>query len=305
MTKQTPKASVVITTKNRRDDLRAAVESAISQATPVEVIVVDDGSSDGTSAMIREEFPSVRLESSSVSRGYIVQRNLAARLATTPYVFSIDDDAVFSTTRVVQQTLEEFSDPRVGAVAIPFVEPHKSETIHQAAPRKDGVYVTNDFIGTAHAVRRDLFLQLGGYRECLIHQGEEGDFCLRLLGAGYVTRLGNADLIQHFESPLRDLRRMDFHGRRNDVLFAWHNVPMPLFPLHLVATTTNGFIAGFRTGRPWQMLRGTVCGYLESLKRWRHRQPVPPSIYRLSRRLKKGGPMLLEEVIPLIVHDQE
>ena len=291
-----PRASVVITTKNRKEDLRVALESAFTQSVPVEVLVVDDGSTDGTADMVRDEFPVTRLERSEVSVGYIVARNRAAGLATTSIVFSIDDDAAFSTPMVVEQTLTEFANPRVGAVAIPYTEPNKSQRIHQSSPGGTEVFVTDVFIGTSHALRRDIFLKLGGYRECLVHQGEEGDYCLRLLNAGFVTRLGRADPIHHFESPLRDLRRMDLHGRRNDVLFAWHNVPMPYLPFHLAATSSNGLLSGIKLGRPLRMLRGTLSGYGACLSRWTHRQPVGAVVYRLSRRLKKGGAIRLDEI---------
>src|SRR5271170_7046039 len=92
-------ATVIITTKNRKDDLRKAVASALTQDARPRVLVIDDGSTDGTSEMIRGEFPTVQLERAEQSRGLIVQRNRGAALAQTPLIVSIDDDAVFSTPR--------------------------------------------------------------------------------------------------------------------------------------------------------------------------------------------------------------
>ena len=233
-----PTAAVVITTKNRRDDLRVALASAVSQSAQPLVVVVDDGSTDGTADMVRTEFPTVTLHRADVSQGYIVQRNRGADLAAADVVFSIDDDAAFSTPAVVGQTLADFAgQPRVGAVAVPFVNVNRENVLRQRAPSDAGVYVNEDYIGTAHAVRRDVFRQLGGYRPALFHQGEERDFCLRMLDAGHVVRLGRADPIHHFESPRRDTKRMDLYGRRNDVLFAWHNVPWPTVVPHLLGTT--------------------------------------------------------------------
>src|SRR5438034_4863248 len=113
-----PLASIVITTKNRQEELLLAICSAFSQSIPVEVLVMDDGSTDGTAEMIRTRFPSVRLERSERSIGYVVQRNRAARLAIADIIFSIDDDATFTSPNTVAQTLTEFGHPRVGAVAI-------------------------------------------------------------------------------------------------------------------------------------------------------------------------------------------
>src|SRR5690242_12260616 len=55
------RVTVAITTKNRKHELRSALESLLRQSMPLEILVLDDGSSDGTEAMITNEFPSVRL----------------------------------------------------------------------------------------------------------------------------------------------------------------------------------------------------------------------------------------------------
>lgn len=283
-----PQASIVITTRNRRDDLEKAVVSALAQKLEggVETIVIDDGSTDGTSEMIAAKFPQVRLHRSEASKGLIVQRNHGARLAIAPIIFSIDDDACFSTDNIVADVLKQFDLPAVGAVAIPFINVCQDpDLIMQKAPDVSGEFVCSSYIGTAHALRRDLFLRLGGYREALFHQGEEGDYCLRMLDAGYVVRLGRSDPIHHFESPRRDFRRMDLYGRRNNVLFGWHLVPAPILPAYLAATTWNGLWHGLRVGRPWTMMEGLGQGYRAIWQERKQRAPVAPAIFRLYREL--------------------
>ena len=295
-----PVATVLITTKNRKEELRAAIASALTQSVAVEVLVVDDGSTDGTAEMVRAEFPQARLERFEQSGGYITRRNLGAEMASTPYVFSIDDDAAFPSRFTVEQTLAEFSHPRIGAVAIPFINVRQNPAVLQKAPDTAKIWLTQSYIGTAHALRRDVFLKLGGYRPYLIHQGEEGDFCSRLLDAGYVVRLGNADPIHHFESPRRDFRRMDFYGRRNDILYVWHNVPWPNFPVHLLAVTAHGVNFALRCGRPWHHFKGLIAGYAACFSYWSKRRPVSRAAYGLTRRLRKSGPISLDELEPLL-----
>src|SRR5262249_26091946 len=159
----------------------------------------------------------------------------------------------YSSSRTVEHTLGEFDDHFVGAVAIPYIEPNKANRLLQRAPTSDRIWVIDSYVGTAHAVRRDLFLELGGYREHLVHQGEEMDFCLRMLAKGFVVRLGDGDMIVHHESPKRDLRRMDYYGRRNDILFAWHNVPFLRLPLHALGTTLNGVRTALHAKNPGVM----------------------------------------------------
>jgi glycosyltransferase involved in cell wall biosynthesis len=293
-----PSATIVITTRNRLEDLRKAVVSAMAQTAQPEILVMDDGSTDGTAEMIRREYPAVRLEWAETSRGYIVQRNAAARLATGHIIFSIDDDAIFSSPQVVEQTLREFDHGRVGAVAIPFADINRSPEIKQKSPDRNGIYATYAYIGTAHAVRRDLFLGLGGYRELLIHQSEEEDYCVRLLNAGYVVRCGTADPIHHFESPRRSWTRMDYFGARNKVMYAWNNVPFPFFPMHLAMTTLMTSIYARQPARCVTRVRGVTAAYARCLTGQSDRRPVSPAVYRLSRELKRREAVLLQEIEP-------
>jgi len=292
-------ATIVIATRNRRQELRRALESALAQTVEAEILVMDDASTDGTGAMVQADFPRVRLQRSETPCGYIVQRNRAAALATGDVLFSIDDDAEFSSAETVARTLREFGDARVGAVAMPYVEPAKGNQVLQCAPDA-GVWVTGMFVGTAHAVRRDVFLRLGGYREPLVHQGEERDFCARLLDAGSVVRVGSAPPIVHHESPRRDFSRMDFYGRRNDILFAWQNVPGIRCGAHLLATTWNGVRFAFRCGRLRHQLGGLAAGYFEVMRRIHSRQPIAVAAYQLQRRLQKRGPLRLEAIEALL-----
>lgn len=289
-------ASIIIVSRNRKGELSRAIESALVQTARPEVIVIDDASTDGTCEMVQNRFPEVRLYSSRNAAGYIRQRNRGACLAAGEIVFSIDDDAVFSTPHVVEATLAEFCHPRVGAVGIPFVDVNRSQQIRQQAPSPQGIYASYSYVGTAHALLRDLFIELSGYRDNLCHQGEEEDYCIRMLNAGYITRYGNSDPIHHFESPRRSLVRMDYYGARNKILFAWQNVPFPQVIWHMGGTTVNTLLYSLRPDRLWTRFRGVIAAFGLCASRRAPRAPVTQGTYRLSRRLKIQGPTPLEAI---------
>lgn len=295
-------ATVVIVTKDRKDELRQAVESALSQEGRIEVLVIDDGSSDGTAEMIREEYPAVRLERVDRSRGYIVHRNRAAELARAPVIVSIDDDAAFSSLETIRVTLADLDHPRVGAVSIPSMDVNKpgapwyGTRYGMVPPDRDGVWVVPAYRGTAYAVRRELFRELGGYQESFFHQGEERDFCLRLLNAGFVTRFGSASPIHHYESPKRDQSRVITYGSRNNMLFAWYNVPMPYLLVHLPVTTAKSLFCHMKKGYTRASVRGLLRGVNMILKQVSHRRPVSRLAYRASRHLKRRGSARLEAI---------
>lgn len=297
-TKQPTTATIVITTKDRKDDLRRALSSCVRQSFPCEILVIDDGSQDGTAQMVREEFPQVKLVRQNESGGLIARRNDAARLANGEVIVSIDDDAELSDADIVRQTLADFHSSRIGAVAIPFINIRQNDKIYQKAPSTSEVWITNEFIGTAHALRKDLFHALGGYRESFVRQHEEGDFCIRMLDAGFYVALGQSQPVLHFESPARSREREEVFGQRNLIMFAWLNVPMPELLWHLPATIINGLIWGCRTHCLWFRLRGTISGIKGIVASIRERRPVTRSTYALYRRLKKAGPVRFEDDRP-------
>src|SRR5215831_9526139 len=157
------KVSVVIATKNRKDELYRAISSVVRQTELAEIVVLDDGSSDGTSDMVRSKFPHVRLDRTESSLGCVVQRNRGAILCSGDVIVSIDDDAEFSSSRIIEQTVAGFCHPRVAAIAIPYVEPRNSGNRFQNAPNVDAIWITDVFRGTSYAVRRQVFIGLGGF----------------------------------------------------------------------------------------------------------------------------------------------
>lgn len=291
-----PDATVVITTKNRRAELRKLLESTVEQNGDLEILVVDDGSTDGTSDLVRDEFPGARLHRDETSRGYIAQRNRAAQLATAPVIVSIDDDAVFPASNTVVETLLDIEHPRVGAVAIPFVNVRDSPDVQQSAPDDAAIWVTSTYRGTAHALRRNAFLKLGGYRESLVHQAEEQDYSLRMLEAGLVTRLGRAAPIHHIESPARDWERLYVHAARNDLLHGWHNVPTMYLPVRLAKASLHWLWLGQRQRRLRPVVRGLSAALAEFPRRRHDRRPVAAHVYRLDHDIRKKGPLKLHQI---------
>jgi GT2 family glycosyltransferase len=173
------------------------------------------------------------------------------------------------------------------------------ETVHQRAPAQPGVLLVHRFRGTAYAVRRELFLRVGGFRPMLYHQAEEADFCLRLLETGYVVRLGRSERISHFASPKRDLDRIWFYECRNDVLFAWHNVPFPDLLAQLGRTTAHMLRLGRGVRRTRLLGRGLLTGFRDARHDRRGRRPVARSVWRLYSQLGNRSTRL-EQIVPLL-----
>ena len=85
------------------------------------------------------------------------------------------------------------------------------------------------YIGCAALLRRSAFVKLGGYQESFHFYGEEKDYCLRLLDAGYdVVYLPDAR-VAHVPDPAgRSDSRYLRYVIRNDCLSALYNEPLPM-----------------------------------------------------------------------------
>jgi glycosyltransferase involved in cell wall biosynthesis len=291
--------TIAIVTKDRRDELRNAVRSALEQEGRVEVLVLDDGSSDGTASMVREEFPSVRVVRHADNAGVAVRRNDAAELARGPIIVSIDDDAVFTSPRTVADTLSAFDHPRIAVVAMPYIDVELDPAVRQRAPDADGCWVTSIFRATAYAIRRDVLLELGGYDGRVDQFGEEWELALRLLDAGYVIRLGCAEPIHHHESPRRSWRRMDVLSRRNEQLIAWTYFPFPWNLISMAWYAVKGLRNGVRVRRRWIAVVGTAAGLRACVAARRDRRPISRAAFAFDRlvrsRARDGAGVTLAE----------
>ena len=89
-----PLVSVVIITWNRKDDVLESVQSIYKQNYQnVEVVVVDNGSTDGTADALAQVFPAVKIVTLNRNTGVSEGRNLGVAAATGEVIFFLDSDA--------------------------------------------------------------------------------------------------------------------------------------------------------------------------------------------------------------------
>jgi GT2 family glycosyltransferase len=230
------KLSVGIATRNRPNSLARCLASlAIISDLITDIVVVDDASDipiqSALDTIPTELRARLTLLTQEVRNGPIVGRNTMVKRAQSPIVLMLDDDTLIVDDRGLRRALELIvGHPNVGAVACAMAHedgsPWPAET--QPSPVRYLAYVPA-YIGFAHLLRRDLFLQLGSYRALFYFYGEEKDYCIRLLNAGYHVVYDPEALVAHLvdpagRSPARYLR----YVIRNDCLHSLCNEPFPL-----------------------------------------------------------------------------
>jgi GT2 family glycosyltransferase len=141
-------------------------------------------------------------------------------------------------------------------------------------------------------------LELGGYREFLIHQGEERDLCIRLREAGWRIVYGDGGFVVHMVSPKRDVDRISYYGIRNQILFESLNAPLSHLPARLIWSSIASLSYRFTWNSLPLRLRAIWAGFADSLRHAGSRRAVSISTYRQTRLLPRHGPEEWDGPIP-------
>ena len=169
-----PLVSVIMAAYNAAEHIAEALESVLAQDwRPLEVVVVDDGSTDETAAIVRR-YPEV-VYVHQHNAGPSAARNAAVAQSSGEFVANFDSDDLLPPTRVSDQARHLLAHPAVGAVF------GRQEWMN--APewmKRDSVYGDVDGIPLSSVMfRRDVFFELGGYDTSFVH-GEDMDLLMRM-----------------------------------------------------------------------------------------------------------------------------
>lgn len=233
--------SIVIVTRNTRDLLHAllasiAEDTSLKDTTP-EVIVIDNGSQDGTDTMIAVRYPWVSCIRSEINRGFAVAVNEGYRNSSGEFVLFLNSDTRLLSGEIGKMLAFMEGEPSVGIAAPQLVyddmKPQRSfapvpsllleivprPAVEAVLPARFGTkgkdilapLDVESLIGAALMVRRKVLDELGGFDERFFFFLEETDFCLRAKEKGYrVVFFPGARLI-HLQG--RTVRQSWIRGR--------------------------------------------------------------------------------------------
>jgi len=219
---------ICIATHNRCADLTRTLAALARLApAPDEVIVVADGCTDGTVAMLRAAHPSVRLLVQDAARGSIPSRNAMAGVCGCDVFVSLDDDSYPLDADFIAQVRALFSArPRLAVASFPQRTDEFPATL--TATDFGPAEFVGSFANSGAAIRRAAFRELGGYPDFFFHAYEEPDFALRCVAAGWEVRHEPALCIRHhFTSAQRHEVRTHQRHARNEFWSVLLRCPAP------------------------------------------------------------------------------
>lgn len=229
---QQPIVSVVIATINRKDELRETLQAYGRQTYPfVELVVIDNGSRDGTREMMQEEFPDAVYEWLPYNMGTHAI-NIGFERARGEILWLSNNDSYPEAETAFEQVVNIFQRfPHVHILGTEDIEMNDGGRIYHWHPFEvdkttvpaDG-FITNNFHGTGAAVRREVLETIGGFWDTFIF--EEMDFCTRAIVAGFSVRYIPSIRTLHFGSPRsRNQQERRLMAARNIMRYTWRYFP--------------------------------------------------------------------------------
>jgi len=249
--------SVAIVTWNRSAEVLRAIESVYKQTyRPIEIVVADSDSSDGTVEKIKKQYPEVKMIQLHRNMGCPEGRNIAFANCSGEILFSLDDDGWIA-PETLNYCLEKFKqDMTLGVVACNVIEP-KNDLIKN---KKD--FYCNRFRGGAFAIRRKVLNEVGYFPSNYFRQGEEIDLSLRIIDKGYSILFCKKAIIYHERSIVnRNDKLFMFYSTRNDIFTVIKRYPLYLIPFAILWKMFIWNFAGIKKGA----LHFTLVGFISAL----------------------------------------
>ncbi len=218
---------VAVVNYNTRAALQTCLESIVAQR-PSGIVVMDNGSTDGSVAMVRSSYPDVTVHFDPSNPGYGAAANRAMQVTSSQYLLLLNSDTILRPGAIdgLRRHLDEHpgaavvgprilnADESLQPSCFPFPHPLLTvlggtgvESLVRMLPGVRSRYVrtwAHDHVrsvpwvlGAALAIRRLAFLELGGFREDFFMYMEETDLCYRARQAGWETHFTPAVEIIH------------------------------------------------------------------------------------------------------------
>ncbi|HEX5415255.1 MAG TPA: glycosyltransferase family 2 protein, partial [Chloroflexota bacterium] len=246
--------SVVVVNFNGRELTAACLDSLVRQTyEPTEIIVVDNGSGDGSVEFLASRYPSVRLVCLERNLGFAGGCNSGIVAAQGEYIATLNNDARAEPAWIAELVGAIRIDPRIGSVASKLLFAHAPDRINSAGICLDRLGIAWDRSGGApetaeadvHEVfgasagaalyRRALFDDIGCFDDDFFMYLEDVDLAWRARLADWRSVLAPRARVYHAHSAtagdLSPFKR--YHLGRNKVWLIAKNYPSPYLWLYL------------------------------------------------------------------------
>lgn len=263
-----PLVSVITLNWNRKEDVSRTLSLILKQAyEPKEILMVDNGSTDGSVESIRQNFPNVKIITLPENTG-VQGYNDGISSASGNILLLIDNDMDLLQEDSLEKIVNKFeSNPKLGVVALQVRErsnnqlsPNNPKYWNEKGNDSIG-YPCSTFDGGGVAFRREVLAKTGSYLPQFFVYHSEVDLSTRIWDAGYEIRYFPEIAVCHRESQVaRNLTRQTMYTARNYLWYVWIYYPRSLVFKETFHFLQRSFIQNIRMHKPiGSWLRGVVA----------------------------------------------
>lgn len=257
-------ASVIIVTRNRKNEVIACLQSVYKMNYPTfEVILVDNASQDDTVSVVKKQFPQVKLIACLQNLGLNAAKNKGQKVAQGKYILFLDSDTIVDKNFLSELIKVAESDPQIGLVCPKMYYFDQKEVIWYAGARvnfltsqtknlgcneKDnGQYDQirpTSFAPTAYLATQELAKKLKGHEEAFFMTYGDTDYGFRAQAAGFKVMFCPTSKLWHRlgqEENTKSLRALGYNQplrayyfSRNRVVFMKRHAPKLNFWIFLI-----------------------------------------------------------------------
>lgn len=220
-----PLVSVVIPTHNRKSKLIRLIKSILKSNYPtgkLEIIVVDDASTDGTYEEIKRKFPNVKAIRNEKELYLAGSRNVGIRNAKGKYIFLIDDDNIVDRNCILELVKTMEKDPKIGIIAPIMYYFFQPKLVWCAGIKRNMITSLTTFVGRNE-------IDNGQFNELIESSDFPNAFMIR---KEIIKRVGPFDdfnfPIHYDEADFGErVRRAGYKVVCNPKAKVWHDIPLP------------------------------------------------------------------------------
>jgi len=227
-----PLVSVVIVTHNRREELNRALISVYSQSyTSIEIIILDNNSTDDTFKFITSNYPDVKLIHSEINLGCPGGRNKAVDYSNGEIIFFLDDDAWIDEITCVSNVVKKFGNNNSIAVIMTNILEHSGKLKYLRYSHETDIYLPT-FSGGVSFILRKIFNEFGRFPK-MKYGSEEKFLAVKLFEKEYKILLAHDLIIHHKPSIQRNKCELMYLRAKNDIF--WLKSISPIFVFLFIA----------------------------------------------------------------------